>query len=426
MKNQCKRIHISHIPNTFNYGSAMMAIALIDNLNKMYKNDKLFLVDASTEEDLQRLQYSTNLSNIDILPVEKFVFEKPSNWKNMQKWQKATYVPSILRKWRQRQDFLINNSDLEIVLGGDDLSEYYGVRGVVFELGRLNYIAKRIPLVLLGQTVGPFAPSRQKLAKICLRKATLFTRDDLSYKYCRYNLHFKNVFKGRDLAFLDLPKQNNKCEIERLMTKYSLKPDTYVTIVASGLVGHYTERREDFIRNFVKLLEELSGKTNIQKIVFLAHVLRPISGDDRIVIREILDYIKDQNLLHVIEKLVVVDNELFPYEARIILGYGRFTVSGRMHAAVSTFQMGKPAIALSYSMKYEGVISEGLNVPMLVVDALGTNKWKNLQIADEVIRRVNYIESNNLGICQRIRRGVKNSQELALSPIKQIVNSLSK
>lgn len=40
-----------------------------------------------------------------------------------------------------------------------------------------------------------------------------------------------------------------------------------------------------------------------------------------------------------------------------------------MHAAVSTFQMGKPAICLSYSPKYKGVISDGLNLSELVIEA---------------------------------------------------------
>ena len=61
------RIYVKHIPNTFNYGSLMMAVNAIYYLNRDIENAEFF-VDCKTDEDLNRLKRETGLNNISIAP----------------------------------------------------------------------------------------------------------------------------------------------------------------------------------------------------------------------------------------------------------------------------------------------------------------------------------------------------------------------
>ncbi|MPM14751.1 hypothetical protein SDC9_61115 [bioreactor metagenome] len=419
------RIHISHIPNTFNYGSAMMAIALIDHLARLCPEDLVFYTDASSPEDLERLQASTGLSNIHVLPPYDGGFTRPAKWKDMPKWRKVLCIPALVRSGKKRQDYLVKNSDLEIILGGDDLSEYYGKRFVAFELANLWYISRKISLILPGQTIGPFTSYRKKWASFCLKKTLLYTRDDPTWEYCVKELGLENASSSRDLAFLDLPFQNNKEEEDRILSRYSLEPGKYATVVGSGLTAHYTERRSDFIDNFAEILREIAGREDVEKLVFLAHVVRPVSSDDRFVMRDVVNCLKDRSLDWVLKKLVIIDDELLPYEARLILGNGRWTITGRMHAAISSIQMGKPVIALSYSVKYDGVLSKGMGISRFVIDACGTEKWTDCKIAKEVRERIDFIESEYQALCGLIEKRRRECEERAFQQVSEIASIIS-
>ena len=46
--------------------------------------------------------------------------------------------------------------------------------------------------------------------------------------------------------------------------------------------------------------------------------------------------------------------------------------------------MGKPAISLSYSIKYKGVISDGLNLPELVIEK-NDSLWEKYELSTLVM-----------------------------------------
>jgi len=98
---------------------------------------------------------------------------------------------------------------------------------------------------------------------------------------------------------------------------------------------------------------------------------------------------------------------MLPVEARLLLGSSYFNLTCRMHPGVSSFQMGVPAICLSYSVKYEGVISEGLGLSELVIDAKGEDKWENIVI-HSVKEKIDYIENNYEDLNRKIMVAVDN------------------
>ena len=69
---------------------------------------------------------------------------------------------------------------------------------------------------------------------------------------------------------------------------------------------------------------------------------------------------------------------MYPYEVRNYIQKSLFTVSSRMHPIISSIQCEVPAIALSYSTKYWGIIGEryGLKVYILDIRYLSYDEMK--------------------------------------------------
>jgi colanic acid/amylovoran biosynthesis protein len=91
-----------------------------------------------------------------------------------------------------------------------------------------------------------------------------------------------------------------------------------------------------------------------------------------------------------------------------------------MHAAISTFQARKIAISVSYSVKYNGVIGEGLQLGNTIVDGSGMLKWNNYGVAHEVINKVEYILANELSIKDKISESMSKAEASIHNMIKEI------
>lgn len=154
-----------------------------------------------------------------------------------------------------------------------------------------------------------------------------------------------------------------------------------------------------------------------KKIVLLPHVLRSPQVDDRNTITELAASFGNNR------RLVFIYDEMLPSEARMILGHGFFTVTGRMHAAISTMQMGKPAISLSYSVKYDGIIGEGMGLRDLIVEAQ-EDKWSSGEIVEMVSERIEFVMKNYYELIKKIDASVKRNSELALLQIQHVANEL--
>ena len=378
---------ISHIPNTFNYGSAMMAINLIYYLNIKFNGNVEFYVDTRTEKDLENLRLSTGLNNIkvnSILPDKKKIISAKQDVNLDLNWI-GEYCEGIT-----------NNYDSFIVLGGDDLSEYYSKEHVVYELFKINRIGNEIPTFLVGQTIGPFTGWREKYAADMLKSVYIFTREYLTFEYLKKDLEVQKVFVSSDLALEDLPGQG-EYDTDYLFKRYNINKKQYVTLIPSGLTRVYTENFDYYLENWLGIIEYLINEKNC-KVVLLPHVLRPKGSDDRIVIENIVSRISNRYS----EMLAYINNDISPLDARQVLGNGIFSISGRMHGAVSTFQMRKPAISLSYSVKYKGVIGGGLGRNDLIVESVGDKKWEDQKIKREVIDKIEYLMTNYDGIVAEI------------------------
>lgn len=410
-----KKILIMHMSNTLNYGSMMMGENIIHYISKNIKNVEFF-IDAKEVFHIDRLKEASCYK--DIFLDKQLVYNKRiRNNKYLMFLEELIKLPKHLKKANKHYDKII-------VIGGDDYSEVYHkiprdsilIKHTLNELDLLNRNNK---LIMVGQTIGPYTGVRKKWASKTFGKVQLYTRDDVCADYMANELDVK-VHKSRDLAFLDLGLQK-KYPIKETLKKYNIKEDEYITIVSSGLSHLYTKNIEDFSKTFVDLIKELKNKYPNKKIVWLSHV---VTRNSKINDNAILDKINELYDDYINKNTIVIRDEILPIEARTVLGNGYFTISCRMHSAVSTFQMGKPAICLSYSPKYSGVIGDGLDSRELVIEAKDESLWKG-PLVKQVIDKCDYIEKNYLKLVKKINKQVKLAQEIVSKTMEELVENIN-
>ena len=109
-----------------------------------------------------------------------------------------------------------------------------------------------------------------------------------------------------------------------------------------------------------------------------------------------------------------------PLQARFILGNGYLTITGRMHGAISTLQMRKPAISIAYSVKYKGVIGEGLDLNELIVEGSKKEDWKKNIIEKNVCNKLEYVLSNYDNLIEKINKKINDTEKKSMKMIKKI------
>lgn len=409
---------ILHAQNTYNNGSFMMLINLIWYYVKNAPGQSriTFWVEQDGKENFLRLMEAfpreiLQHGKVEIrqLPLKITSIDNSSALrKAIRLYAKFYKHPLIFKKL---------GIDSVLILGGDDISEYYKKWMILSDLYRIRRYSRRFTTILAGQTIGPFKGLREKAAALCLSRTIIYTRDELSFSYLKDRLRLPegHIRSSADLCFPVLPAQEKASGI---LDSYKLKPDEYITLVPGGFYKLYTSNRSGYINSWVqliiKLLEAEAYKT--KRMVLLPHVTRP--EDDRKMImaihRTIKSQVKDPG------RICMIGEELMPHQLRYILGSGHLTISSRMHAALSTFQMKKPAIALGYSVKYEGVIGRSVGCPQLVLPCSAKLLENSDHFAKEVLNKTRYIEEHYQELIIHLESRIPQLQALAKDQIREI------
>ena len=271
---------------------------------------------------------------------------------------------------------------------------------------------------MVGQTIGPFKEERIQLAKESFNGISIYSRDPWTTRYLKNDLDAKKVEDSADLAFLPLPGQDNLNIKDSILKKYNIINRKYITIVPSGLYKSYCSNKEKYVENIIGIINYISKNYKEYNIVLLPHVLRNSEIDDRNIIKEI------ENKLGKREDIIYIYDEMSPLQARFILGNGELTITGRMHGAISTLQMRKPAISIAYSVKYKGVIGEGLNLNELIVEGSKKDDWEKNTIEKNVCDKLEYIFNNYNNLIEKIDDKVKDAVNKSECMIKNIAENL--
>lgn len=409
-----KKILIKNFKNLNNYGSGMMGLITINKIHTLLNGNVVFYSDFDEYADTEQILKELNKNII----VE--TYNDPRDNK------KTSNLPFF--KYYHTIEYILSNKgaemfDMVVVLGGDDLSEYYGkhVWPVFLSLYSWSFKTK---VILFGQSIGPF---KFWVNRFCFKKLAnrtkIFTRDEFCFNYLKKELKIENnITLSGDIAFLNLPLENDKNYEDSILNTYNLKKDEYITIVISGLFGkYYTTSTDDYFNSYKQLVKKLKliPKFKETKICFLAHTFPP-HGDES----ELLS--KFEKYLGTDDDVIFIKYKVYQAAARFILGNGILTITGRMHASVSTFEMGKPSISLAYSVKYYGVIGDNLQRNDLIIDANNPELWKDDKIVNIIIEKVQYLLDNYPKIILEIKSSVNIQKEMVNDSFELLTNYIKK
>jgi len=392
-------IYIYNCSNTYNYGSMMMGENFIAYFNKISGQNNHYYIETQNQINIDRLIEATGFKSIQAVNLDALFIDNSSKYDYLQALNGLKEVTS---------DF-VNKINLVVVLGGDDFTEDYGWKGPVLNLIKFNILRKKgLKVVMLGQTMGPYRSFRKPLIKNLLKKIDkIYPRDPITYEYLN-NLRLKNISLTDDLALMPLSKQ-----------KMHERVNEYITYCPSELIYKYSKEggREDWISFNLFMIDTIMHKFSDKKLVLLAHVLEPKHVDDRKIVNELYKICGDKYK----DRIVLENNEMYPYEVRSYIQQSLFTISSRMHPVISSIQCEIPAIALSYSSKYWGIIGERYELKDYIIDVryLSYDSMRELFVC-----LVEKIENEYKQIQQKMLEKNKLAEEGITKTLKEIVDLL--
>ena len=400
------KIGILHAPNTLNYGSMMLCENTIYYLSRIIPNVSFIVLSNFVEETETRLKKAIGVDNIEVRPQTlPSQINKISN-------KLSFLVDKVMFRYKNLVKQL-NDCNAIIILGGDDISEYYGIPKLLDMLFRLHYLKEADKKIyLLGQSIGPVDSWRIPLAgRVLGRMDKIYHRGFISYNHVTDVLGVKhNSFLSSDLAFLDLPRQNEAFNIE----KYDIEPQKYITFVPSGFWSGYCDNYGVYLEELVAVTKYIVSKCEAfnMRMVLLPHVLRWTY--DRELVKEMIARIGN-------DRIVPINDILLPFQARAILGSSYFVVTQRMHGAISSLQTGVPAISLSYSVKFSEVIGNYLGFPELVVEVRKGNFREDI---DKVRPAIDLGLQNITALKGKIEKAVNKAKTDAMIQIEDLAKDI--
>lgn len=414
---------IIQLPALHNYGTGMMGINLIHHLHTLApRKFSSFAADFETEADIAALRAELGASGDDVRLSACDPLALQRRLSLSTRLRKLDGIPLV----RRMLDWLpyLQSARYENIffLGGDALWEgYYEDDRPIPLLEFFARAEKYAHLYLLGQTIAPFRNPQNASLLQSLRRTRIYTRDQRGFDYLAHEVGLggERLRRSSDLALLPLPRQEEPAPWAEVAERYGLQPGQYATVVMSGLSSHYAESDAHFQTGWRAIVEmllnlpELSGK----RLCLLVHVCSTYGGKPE---RELVEDVYRSFAPKERERLIPITAEILPTRARQVLAQSLLVITARMHASVSAYQAGVPALALSYSPKYEALIGEGLQCADLVLPAAGDALWQSGSIAGLVREKTLSMLRQYEQLQSRIRTHVLREQEIVRQSLEEI------
>jgi colanic acid/amylovoran biosynthesis protein len=262
--------------------------------------------------------------------------------------------------------------------GGDSFSDLYGFRRLLYvSLPQLLVIVMGRPLVLLPQSFGPFRSwlARGLARQIIRNAAHIYTRE----------------MDGLDCIRRLAPDAEPRASIAYDMG-FALEPHapadhvwppaapsllgrTLIGVNVSGLLYREGESpgsnfglRAPYAALMREIVTTLAARDNCT-IVLIPHVFGTGGESDVTAALQLWHSLPDP----VAREVLVLTHELDQHEVKYIIGQCELFVGARMHACIAAISQAVPCVALAYSDKFRGVLSQ-LGNPQLVVDLRNENQ----------------------------------------------------
>lgn len=279
----------------------------------------------------------------------------------------------------------IRTADVVCATGGDVFGSEYGPVSLRSHLAPLR-VARDAgrPFYLLAHSIGPFRSETDHEAFLeVAREATgISVREGLSLAYCLRDLGLPEarVKHAADPAFLLPP-----ASAERIPSLRGLHGTgrPWIGLAPSQAVCGWMNT--DPVRHFASwcaVIESLISDLDAQ-VMLVPHVQEAFPGnDDRVLATELLRHFRFDTRVH----LAGGDHDASDFKA--ILAQCDLVVAERMHAALAGLSSGVPTVAIGYSVKAGGILSD-----LFAPDPLGGGLLLPLQgfldptLARDTIRR---------------------------------------
>ena len=266
--------------------------------------------------------------------------------------------------------------------GGDGLSDIYGEK--LFK-SRLSYsylaIKRKIPLVILPQTIGPFEHevNKKEVDDILSYASAVFVRDNMYVK--------------------ELDRIGVKYELTKDLSAY-MKSEAWDIEIKPGAIGINVSGLA-YSNKFLNLAGEFSAYPLLiyriiklfqhkGKIVYLIphaynYNIPEENNDDLVACKAAFEKLEDKT------NVVLIDIDLKSPYVKYIISKMSFFCGTRMHANFAAIYTNVPVFGLAYSYKYAGAFeANGLAADQTYL----INNLDELKI-DEVIKKIDDFYINN-------------------------------
>ena len=230
--------------------------------------------------------------------------------------------------------------------GGDSFADIYGPKRFSYLwLTKAIAVARRKPLILSPQTIGPFHGSLyRKLAGAMLRKAdAVFARDHMSMAAVRDLAPSANAIQSVDVAFAlpFTPAERSKDRTRIGLNVSGLLFNRTLERAGTGVLGY---NYADFIRALIRRL----AKDSNHQLELICHVSAPEQPSDD-------DGAVADRLARQFPELIRVPAFSSPSEAKSYISGLDMLIAGRMHACIAAYSSRVPFVATAYSRKFSGL-----------------------------------------------------------------------
>jgi len=338
----------------YNKGGAAMGMATAQLFASHFPNCEITFLSPHSQKD--RKVYSDH----PVIACSRtqyrglWVLIKASIW-----WLLRTVIRYDYRSLRADSELATYyQADLVVDLSGDTLTEDLGTLVLFSHLTSL-YIAMSFgrPVVLFGQTIGPFK-TWGWLVKLFLRRcAAIIARDDPTVEYLRHiGIPQELVHRSVDSAFFLAPLSTEDASEAAKSAGYDPETEVTVGITVSQLMEMRYKRKNSeainrsFAQVMARAIDAIVARYDCRVILF-PHVIGPREFlDDRIMARRVRDLVEGK------ASVLVVNEDLDPRLIKAMIGQCDAFIGCRMHSNIAALTMCVPTLAISYSVKYRGIM----------------------------------------------------------------------
>lgn len=296
----------------------------------------------------------------------------------------------------QNLTHLFSDASVAIASGGDVFGSDYGVNFLRRQLRPLEFaLDAGVPVVFLAHSIGPFKSDEEAemWLRVARRSKLVTIREKLSYNYVTKDLGlFTNLVKHTaDPAFMLTPPPPEV--VANLLSSYGITKERPVLAIApsQGICRYTRNDYDNHLKVWCQVVNMILDELDAQ-VLIVPHVHDyRVTNDDRVLATQLL------RSLDFDPRVRLAGAEHSASEFKGLISACDMVVAERMHAAIAGLSSGVCTLAIGYSVKAEGIMT----------DLLGTESVQNALL----ISIQQFLDADTA--CATIRTAWSRRQEVA-------------